>query len=173
MRRDVIRRDVSAPGERGFTFLELLFILGIIGTVAAIAIPSLSNALNRNKVYMGTQLVAAAIRDARLAAITRNANYRVRFQCPAAGAVRVLAVTGNATIDNAPNRCSTSVADDGPLLYLPEGVAYGTVPTIDVNGRGQMSIPAAAMPLNITVTYANFNRTITVSATGRITTPTS
>jgi type IV fimbrial biogenesis protein FimU len=159
--------------ERGTTHLELVFILGIIGVVSAMVIPTLTNALDRNKVYTGSELVAAAIRNARLAAITRNATYRIRFDCPSAGSVRVLVVTGDPTIDNATNRCSTTVAEDGPAMFLPEGVSYGTVPTIEVNGRGQMSIPSAILPMMITVSYDNFTRALSVSPTGRVTTPSS
>jgi Tfp pilus assembly protein FimT len=159
--------------ERGTSYLELLIILGIIGVVSAMAIPSLSNAFDRNKVYTGSELVAAALRSARLAAITRNAEYRIRFDCPSAGGVRVLVWTGDATIDGAGNRCSMTLADDGPAMFLPEGVSYGTLPIIKVNGRGQMSAPAVGMPLNITVSYAQFTRTMVVSATGRVTTPSS
>jgi Tfp pilus assembly protein FimT len=160
-------------GDRGTSFLELLVLLGITSVVAGIAIPSLSNALNRNKIYTSTQLVAAAIRNARLAAITRNTPYRIRFQCPSNGGVRVLAVTGDATIDDASNRCSTTVAEDGPSMFLPEGVTYGTVPTLEVNGRGQMSVPSAAMPLTISVSYGAFTQSLSVSTTGRVTTPSS
>jgi Tfp pilus assembly protein FimT len=159
--------------ERGTTYLELLFILGIVGIVSGMAIPALSNALDRNKVYSATQLVSAAIRNARLAAISRNTTYRIRFQCPSSGGVRVLVVTGDPTIDNATNRCSTMVAEDGPVMLLPEGVSYGTVPTLEVNGRGQMSVPSASMPLTISVTYENFNQTLSISTTGRVTTPSS
>src|SRR5262245_44834814 len=123
-----------AKSERGTTFIELLVILGVIGVIAAMAIPSMTNAFDRNRVFMASEIVAASIRDARLAAISRNMNYRVRFDCPSAGGVRVLVVTGDTTIDNATNRCSTLVDDDGPSTFLPEGITYGTLPLITVNG---------------------------------------
>ena len=158
-------------GERGTTLIELVIILGLIGVIAAMTIPAMANAFDRNKVFMGSELVAAAIRDARLAAIARNTNYRVRFECPSAGGVRVLRITGDPTIDTAADRCSTSIADDGSAMYLPQGVTYGALPMINVNGRGQMSVSSGTMPLNITVTYEGFTRTLAVSATGRVTTP--
>ena len=173
MRMRLLQSNPVRNNERGTSYLELLCVLGIIGVVSGIAIPALSNAADRNKVYSGTQLVSAAIRNARLAAISRNATYRVRFQCPSAGAVRVLLVTGNAAVDDAANRCSTNVAEDGPSMFLPQGVTYGTVPTLEVNGRGQMSVPLAAMPLTITVSYENFSQTLSITATGRVTTPSS
>jgi Tfp pilus assembly protein FimT len=169
----LFRRDRVPGNERGTSYVELLVVLGLIGVVSGIAIPALTNALDRNKVYSSTQLVSAAIRNARLAAISRNTPYRVRFNCPSAGGVRVLVVTGNAAVDNAANRCATSVAEDGPAMFLPQGVSYGTVPTLEVNGRGQMSVPAAAMPLTISVTYENFSQSLSITASGRVRTPSS
>ena len=166
---------MSAPeqrrSERGVGFFELICVLFMVGTASAIVIPALNNAANRNRVYVGSELIAAQIRGARLAAITRNATFRVRFACPAADSLRVLAVTGDPTIDNATDRCDQNLANDRPAAFMPGGVSFGTLPTLEFNGRGQISIPSGTLPLSIVSTYGSFSRTLTVSATGRITTP--
>jgi type II secretory pathway pseudopilin PulG len=159
--------------QRGTSFFELTIIVGIIGVVAAITIPAMANALDRNKVFMSSELVAATVRDARLAAITRNVTYKVRFNCPTSSGVRVLVVTGDPLIDDAESRCQMHLPNDGAAMFLPEDVSYGTVPTLQVNGRGQISLVSGSMPLNITVTYESFSRTLAVTSTGRVTTPSS
>lgn len=162
--------------SRGFTYLELLFVMLVIGISAAIGIPALNNALERNKVITSSELVAAQIREARLAAITRNSSFRVRFDCFGGTAVRMVAVTGNASIDNASNRCSLNVANDGPPMYLPENISFGDggpPPALEINGRGQISVPSGNMPQFLSVSYGEFTRTLVVTASGRVRTPAS
>ena len=154
--------------QRGFSMAELLIVAAVIGVIAGIAIPSLSGALERNRLRAGADLMAGQLRAARLAAITRNASFRVRFDCPGPGAVRVLAVTGNAAIDDAADRCSNTVANDGPTVYAPVGITYGVLPTFEFNGRGQATVDAGALPVTITVAHGTITRNVVVSATGRV-----
>ena len=120
-------------------------------------------------------LVAAQIRAARLAAISRNARFRVVFECPVPGAVRMLEVTGTPAIDDAADRCTTDRPNDGPAVYMPPDVWFGgdAPPTLEVNGRGEITALGATMPRTITVNHGSFNRNITVTAAGRVLTPTS
>lgn len=156
--------------SRGFTLFELLIVVAMIGILGAIGLPVLTDSSNRNKVWTAAEQVASQIRQARLKAISRNVPFRVRFNCPANRQYRVLRVTGVAAVDNAANRCTTYLQHDSGIYTLPERVDFGAVPMLEVNGRGQYSLPAAgAMPLTINVQYANTHtRTFTVSITGQI-----
>ncbi|MCC7177232.1 MAG: prepilin-type N-terminal cleavage/methylation domain-containing protein [Acidobacteria bacterium] len=163
-------------GDRGFTFLELLVVTLVIGISLAIAIPAMNNALDRNKVFTSSELVAAQIREARLAAITRNSTFRVRFDCFGGTAVRMVIVTGNPTVDNASDRCTQQVPNDGPPIYLPPNVSFGAggpPPALEINGRGQVSAVAGTMPQTLSVSYGDFTRTLVVTEAGRVRTPTS
>jgi type II secretory pathway pseudopilin PulG len=157
--------------SRGFSLIEMLVIVGMIGVLGAIGLPVLMDSSNRNAVWTASEQVASQIRQARLKAISRNTPFRVRFNCPANRQYRVLRVTGVAAVDNAANRCTTYLQHDSGIYSLPERVDFGAVPILEVNGRGQYSLPAAgAMPLMINVQYANTHtRTFTVSITGQIT----
>jgi prepilin-type N-terminal cleavage/methylation domain-containing protein len=162
--------------NRGFTYLELLFVMLVIGISAAIGIPAMNNALERNKVFTSSELVAAQIREARLAAITRNTTFRVRFDCFGGTAVKMVVVTGNASVDNASNRCSLQVPNDGPPMYMPQNISFGDggpPPTLEINGRGQISAVSGTMPQTLSVSYGEFTRTLVVTASGRVRTPTS
>jgi prepilin-type N-terminal cleavage/methylation domain-containing protein len=163
-------------GQRGYSITELVIVVGLMGLLAAVAIPPMQAAVQRNKIITASELVGAQIRQARLSAITRNAPFRVRFDCPDAGAMRVLAVTGDASIDNSGDRCAMSQPNDGPAVYAPPGVTFGdaTPPTLQINGRGQIgTVGGGSLPLNISVSYGDASRTLTVTATGRLITPTS
>jgi Tfp pilus assembly protein FimT len=140
-----------------------------------VAAPSITEVFSRNRVITSQELVAATFREARLAAITRNSAFRVRLNCDG-GAVRFVAVTGNNGIDNAANRCELNQANDGPLLPLSQGVTFtgGAPPVFEINGRGQISmVGGGAMPRTLTVHYGDYSRDITITAAGRIRTPTN
>lgn len=154
---------------RGFTMFELLVVMGLITVLAGMSIPSLLEATRRNSVWSASELIGSQIRQARLKAISRNKSFRVRFDCPAAGQFRLLEVTGNSTIDDATNRCSTYQTYDSGVFAMPTNVSYGTgLPVLTVNSRGIFS-STTGIPATITVTYGGYSsRSFTVSATGQI-----
>ena len=154
---------------RGFTLIELLIVLGLAGVLAAVAVPVFIESSARNGVWTASELIGAQIRQARLKAISRNARFRVRFNCPGVGNFRVLAVTGNPAIDDAAGRCSATQLGDSGVMTVPSSVVFGVVPTLEVNGRGIYQAIGAGIPQTITVTYGSRSRTLTVSATGQIT----
>ena len=96
--------------ERGFSLMEVVVVAGVIGLVAAVAIPGMQVAADRNKVITTADLVAAQIREARLAAITRNTTFRVMFDCPAPGAMRMVEFMGVPAVDDAADRCTERTA---------------------------------------------------------------
>ena len=148
--------------------IELLIVLSMIGILSAIGLPVLMDSSNRNGVWTASEAIAAQIRQARLKAITRNTPFRVVFNCPANRQYRVLIVDG--TINDA-DRCQQTLQSDSGVFTLPTNVDFGAVPTLEVNGRGQYSLPGGGfvMPLAINVRYANTHtRTFTVSITGQI-----
>src|SRR5688572_19976570 len=157
--------------SRGFTLFELLIVVAMIGILGAIGLPVLIGSSNRNAVWTASEQVASQVRQARLKAVSRNTQFRVRFNCPVLRQYRVLRVTGVAAVDNAANRCTTYLQHDSGVFTLPPNVDFGAVPTLEVNGRGQYSLPGGGvMPLTINVQYGNTHtRTFTVSITGQIT----
>jgi len=155
--------------NRGFTLFELLIVMGLLGVMAAIALPGLAESTRRNTVWTSSELIGSQIRQARLKAISRNMSFRVRFDCPAVGQFRVLQVTGDATIDNATNRCSTQQTYDSGVFAMNPNIGWGSSPPVlTVNSRGVFS-SSTGIPSMIAVSYRNATtRTLTMSATGQI-----
>lgn len=153
---------------QGFTMFELLVAMALITILAGIGIPTLMSANQRNQVWSASELIGSQIRQARLKAISRNKSFRVRFNCPEDNQFRLLEVTGNATIDNATDRCSTYQTYDSGVMAMPANVTFGEPDTLTVNSRGVFT-STGAIPAVITVSYGDSSRTLTMSATGKIT----
>lgn len=146
-----------------------MIALGIAGVLAAISVPVMIESSARNSLWTGSELVGAQIRQARLKAITRNTTFQVRFNCPAVGQFRSLVMTGDAGIDDALDRCSVTRPFDSGVMSLPASVSSAPANTIQVTGRGIVSVIGAAVPHTVSVSYGANTRTLIISATGQIT----
>jgi Tfp pilus assembly protein FimT len=148
----------SSPG---FTVLELLFVTGLTGTLAAIAVPHSLRALDDFHTRSAARYVAQRIGSARFAAIRRSATHGFRF-LPSTPDYTVTEVAdGNRNglrtaeltsgVDRAlsePERLASlftgvtfgihdGVPDvDGQPVSSPDGVRIGTARLLAVNGDG-------------------------------------
>jgi prepilin-type N-terminal cleavage/methylation domain-containing protein len=157
--------------ERGYTMFEVLIVVALIGIVSAIAMPVFLESNRRSALWSGAERIGAAVRSARLKAISQNITYRVVFNCPSANQLRSLILTGDAGIDDGAGRCGDTYEGDSGIIELPSGVAYDVDDTTEllVTGRGIFSAIGGAIPATITVTHGAATRVLTVSGTGQIT----
>jgi Tfp pilus assembly protein FimT len=187
MKRIVLRIRPSP----GFSLVELLVVVAVAMIVMAVAVPSVTATMQSYALNSGVQIIASTVRSARLAAVSKNRQVRVLFNCPIAGQMRAVEVTGNAAIDNAADRCSTTTYPypdpnpaavpniDGPVVVLPEGAQFGAFESVLIGTDGrvtpQTGCPAAcvasAVPATVILSNTHDTRTITVAASGQVITP--
>jgi len=74
------RRSIRLPRSRGFTLIDLLFLLALLTVVAAIAVPQLLASLNRQRAWAAARYLAARMAAARTYAVTRSATVALRFR---------------------------------------------------------------------------------------------
>jgi Tfp pilus assembly protein FimT len=68
------RRSVPRRGAAGFTLLDVTFALGVIGLIAAIAIPRMHDGVDRSRGLTAARYLASRMALARALAIHRSAN---------------------------------------------------------------------------------------------------
>jgi prepilin-type N-terminal cleavage/methylation domain-containing protein len=73
------RGAALATSRGGFTLLELLFAVGILATLSAVAVPELLTAVDRYQALGAARHVAATLQKARMLAVSRGANVGLRF----------------------------------------------------------------------------------------------
>lgn len=111
--------------RRGFSLVELMLVLALVGLLLGIALPRLSNALDQIEVASAANHVLAAHRRARLMAVTR-------------GEVLVLTVDPEALVIRTRGQASSLWSEEGPsttrvqldsparqFTFTPEGLTLG------------------------------------------------
>jgi prepilin-type N-terminal cleavage/methylation domain-containing protein len=141
-----------ARSDAGFTFIELLAVVGLLGVVMAIAVPQIMDISASVKLGNAMREVEREMQTARLKSVTVNRPIRVRFNCPAAGQFRMVEMLGtpstplSADADSAAaTRCGltgypypasdanplTLPNHDGPVKLLPSQVSFGTAAALE------------------------------------------
>ena len=180
---------VRRASDRGFTMIELLFVLAAIITMTAIAVPNISNLMQSQRAADGARTVERELQVARLQAVSTSKSMRVRLNCPAAGQLRILEVTGVDSTDTDAQRCDPATYPspgpidtlqatpslDSPVVYLSDGVTVTSTVTIfqfDPDGRVGSVVGGVETPIGtgttITVSYATYTHTVSINGFGRI-----
>ena len=155
-----------AGSAHGFSLVDLMLTVAVVGTVAAMAVPSMINAVDAQRLGIDTQNVMREMQLARLNAVTTNRPIRIRFNCPATGYYRRVELIGSVNTPNngldadnqAAVRCGTSfpypAADndpltrpnnDGPVQQLNSKISITSSQTLEFWPNGTVHVYNAAV----------------------------
>jgi prepilin-type N-terminal cleavage/methylation domain-containing protein len=150
-------RSVSTSNA-GFTLIEMLMVIAIVGVLFAIAVPNMVSARQGFQMSAASSTMTSRLMEARMESLKRNRQVDVVLN----GATRTL--TTSVTVAGV----TTVIA--GPE-YLPSGVVFnlGGAATyqISIDSLGRPVAPPRAFA--ITYPGSGLTRTLSVLSTGRIT----
>lgn len=170
----------------GFSLVELLIVVAMIGTMATVALPIMKNMSSSIKLNEAARMVAGELQDARLKAVSANRVLRVRMNCPATGYIRRVEMLGT-SVDTASNRCLQTAypfpaADndvmtrpnyDGPVRMLPVGATV-TSSVLQFAPDGTANEVVSGVPqtiattVTVTITREGKSKTVTINGIGKI-----
>ena len=119
--------------DKGFNLIELLVVIGIVGILAGIAAPNLTNLIRKGRIENQTRRIYADLSSARIMAMNRNMMHFFRFSGNSYGVYADTSSTGSTNFE-------TYDSGDTQVLQRsgPDKVAFtfsGAVPANE-NVRG-------------------------------------
>ncbi len=78
-------RDKSASARKGFTMVEILVAVAIIGIMALVFYPNILNTLETRKIEGSAREVLTVLQRAKFQAVKTKLNHRVKFEAVGAG----------------------------------------------------------------------------------------
>lgn len=164
----MVKRNIVwfLESARGYSLVDQMLTLGLIVTVAAIAVPLLTNTIDGQRLGMEARAVEREMQLARLSAVTTNRPIRLRFDCPSAGYYRRVELIGSTnspnTGDDADNRAAVRCNDvtypfpaadndpitrpnnDGQKMQLNTKVTFTATQTLEFWPNGTVHVYNAA-----------------------------
>jgi MSHA pilin protein MshC len=144
---------------KGFTFIELIMLIVLIGIIAVYAGPRLGN-LTDTKAGAFVDKLRADIRYAQNLAMTRNQQYRVYFNGSGGGAP----ASGYSVVNNATGETALDPAGGGNLIVTLNTGNYAGI-TVSTPAGGFIEFNALGAPTAAaTVTIAPGSQQVTIAA---------
>ena len=162
----------GSRSQSGMTLVELMIVIGVLGILAAIAIPSFRNTIPRMKLSNNTTLLANEIATARMRAISKGMRFCVIFhtRTDSDAAKRN---SYDLKKEDAGGVCSASAGTQiaATHLYgteLVSATGFNAANTLVVDGTGTMNIALnTSAYLELQIPNGDYKRCILVAANGR------
>jgi MSHA pilin protein MshC len=150
-------KGFQAKKNTGFTLVELIMVMVLVGIMAAVALPKMSNVMSTQSPGYRDQMMAS-INYARKIAVSQRRHVCVSITSTAVTLTADPALPVNHTNGNCPN--SLALPLGGNVVTAPKNVTASPAVAIDFDAQGR---PVTGAPATITITDASTSQTPTLT----------
>ena len=151
--------------QQGFTLVELLIVIAIVGILATLAAPSFQTQMMQQRVEGAAEGLVAALNNAKAEAIKTNNTMRIVFTPTVAGTAHTTWCYGMPSVGSAD--CNCTVANDCAAGSVVQSTEFTGI-TVNFNANNARAFnPLRGTGTAGTVTFsAGNNRSLGVSVVG-------
>jgi len=137
-------RQTNLQGEKGFSLLELMIVVGVFGVLVAASVPAISGSIRTARLQGAAQTLASDLRYARSLASAERKNFQVTFGANSYSVSRV------------------SPASVVRVRTMPRGVS------LSASGTATFYAWGLAQPASVTVSDHRSSSVVQLAANGSV-----
>ena len=143
------RSDCYRSAEEGFTFIELIVVIALVGIVFAIAVPYFGAVMRRGRVTAEARQILVPLLKARLEAIKRGNNVLVEISTDSS---KTSYQTALVFVDTSNSGANKNVYDGGDTLIATFPVAPSSDTTLELDALNAASPSTASTTIDFIFT---------------------
>lgn len=168
-----------AAGEEGFTLVELLVVLAVLGLALAFVIPNIQRARVKSGTSLALRTLEGVLINARSEALRRHSPVVVAFNTTTRAFTvfedwdpnnAAVSGNGNGTLDGAEETIATTRLDNNLKFAVPPGGGSVIVPTgatsLEYASDGTLQAPSGGLTVHIADSKGNYFRIRVNDVTG-------